>query len=222
MEGKITSIQRQKNDSARASIFLDEAFAFGVCDQTVEEFRLRKGDYIDRELFEKISEFDYFISAKRIAIAYLNYRARSEKEIRDRLSKEDIPTAITDRVLDFLREQHLVNDEHWSRAFVNDKLVRKPVSSRQLAFGLAQKGVGKEVIAETLAELNARESDEDRAQQAAEKRWPRILKAEADPRKRKQKLYTFLAGRGFSFETIETVYAKIRGDEVDRTGEGDD
>src|ERR1035437_6391117 len=128
MEGRITSIQRQKNDAARASIFLDEEFAFGVCDRTVEEFRLRKGDYIDRELFEKISEFDYFVSAKRIAIAYLNYRARSEKEIRERLSKEDIPSAITERVLEFLREQHLVNDEHWSRAFVNDKLVRKPVS----------------------------------------------------------------------------------------------
>ena len=48
MEGRITSIQRQKKDSSRASIFLDEEFAFGVCDQTVEQFRLRKGDYIDR------------------------------------------------------------------------------------------------------------------------------------------------------------------------------
>ncbi len=220
MEGKITSIQRQKNDSARASIFLDEEFAFGVCDQTVEQFRLRKGDYIDRELFEKITEFDYFISAKRIAIAYLNYRARSEKEIRERLSKEDIPSVITERVLEFLREQHLVNDEKWSRAFVNDKLVRKPVSSRQLAFGLAQKGVGKDVIAETLAELNARESDDDRALQAAEKRWPRITK-EADPRKRKQKLYTFLAGRGFSSQTIDGVYKKVSADSVDEMDEVD-
>lgn len=220
MEGKITSIQRQKNDSARASIFLDDEFAFGVCDQTIEEFRLRKGDYIDRELFEKISAFDYFVSAKRIAIAYLNYRARSEKEIRERLSKEDIPSAITERVLEFLREQHLVNDENWSRAFVNDKLVRKPVSSRQLAFGLAQKGVGKDVIAETLAELNARESDDDRALQAAEKRWPRIAK-EADPRKRKQKLYTFLAGRGFSSQTIDEVYKKVSTDSVDEMGDMD-
>jgi regulatory protein len=221
VEGKITSIVRQKNDSSRASIFLDEEFAFGVCDQTVEEFRLRKGDYVDRELFEKITEFDYFISAKRIAIAYLNYRARSEKEIRERLSKEDIPSAITERVLEFLREQHLVNDESWSRAFVNDKLVRKPVSSRQLAFGLAQKGVEKDVIAEAIAELNARESDEERALRAAEKRWPRILKSESDPRKRKQKLYTFLAGRGFSFQTIDEVYKKVSADSVDEMDEVD-
>src|ERR1039457_1353386 len=119
MEGRITSIHRQKQDSARASIFLDEEFAFGVCDQTVEQFRLRKGDYIDRELFEKITEFDYFIEAKRIAIAFLNYRGRSEKEIRERLQKEDIPEAIIWRVIEFLKEQKLIDDEAWSKAFVN-------------------------------------------------------------------------------------------------------
>jgi regulatory protein len=215
MEGKITSIQRQKKDARRASIFLDEEFAFGVCDQTIEEFRLRKGDYIDRELFEKISDFDYFIEAKRTAIAYLNHRSRSEKEIRDRLQREDISESIVVRVLDFLREQQLVNDDKWSRAFVNDKLVRKPVSSRQLAFGLAQKGVAKETIEETIAELNKTESDSERAMKSAEKRWPRILKSEADPRKRKQKLYTFLAGRGFAYEVIENVYRNFEKDEGD-------
>jgi regulatory protein len=209
MQGLITSILRQKKDKSRASIFLDEEFAFGVCDQTIEQFRLRKGDYIDRELFEKITEFDYFIEAKRIAIAFLNYRARSEKEIRARLQKEDIPEAIIGRVIEFLKEQKLVDDEAWSKAFVSDKLVRNPVSSKQLSFGLAQKGVSKEVIEETIAKLNAEESDEERALQATEKRWPRILKSESDPKKQKQKLYTFLAGRGFSFEIIDEVFKKI-------------
>ncbi|HEX5316526.1 MAG TPA: RecX family transcriptional regulator [Candidatus Kapabacteria bacterium] len=216
MEGRITSIQRQKKDSTRASIFLDDEFAFGVCDQTVEQFRLRKGDYLDRELFEKITEFDYGIEAKRIALHYLNYRARSEKEIRERLEKEDIPDAIVVRVLEFLKENKLVDDEAWSQAFVNDKLARKPVSSKQLAYGLAQKGVPKAVIEETISNLNETETDETRAMQAAEKRWPRILKSESDPRKQKQKLYTFLAARGFEFGTIDAVYKKIG---VDQMGE---
>src|ERR1700677_2990016 len=133
MEGRITSIARQKKDKARASIFLDEEFAFGVCDQTVEQFRLRKGDYIDRELFEKIADFDFFIEAKRIALAYLNYRSRSEKEIRERLQKEDIPEPIILRTFEFLKEYKLIDDGVWSKSFVNDKLMRKPVSSKQLA-----------------------------------------------------------------------------------------
>jgi regulatory protein len=215
MEGRITSITRQKKNSARASIFIEEEFAFGVCDQTVEQFRLRKGDYLDRELFEKITDFDFGIEAKRIALHYLNYRARSEKEIRERLAKEDIPETIVVRVLEFLKENNLVDDEAWSRAFVNDKLARKPVSSKQLAFALAQKGVPKEVIEETISNLNVSESDEERAGRAAEKRWPRILKSESDPRKQKQKLYTFLAGRGFSFPVMDEVYKKLGVDTSD-------
>ena len=222
MEGRITSIVRQKKDKARASIFLDEEFAFGVCDQTVEEFRLRKGDYIDSELFEKISEFDFFIEAKRIALAYLNYRARSEKEIRERLQKEDIPEPIILRTLEYLKELKLVDDEAWSKSFVNDKLVRKSVSSKQLEYGLKQKGVPKEVIEETIANLNAEESDEDRAMKAAEKRWPRILRSDTDPRKQKQKLYTFLAGRGFSFEVINEIYQNLQKDEKDTSDERDE
>ena len=223
MEGRITSIQRQKKDSRRASIFLDEEFAFGVCDETVENFRIRKGDYIDREFFEKITEFDYGVEAKRIALHYLNYRARSEKEIRERLEKEEIPEAIVLRVLEFLKENKLVDDEAWSNAFVNDKLARKPVSSRQLAFGLAQKGVDKDVIEETIAKLNASESDEVRALKAAERRWPRILKTENEPRKQKQKLYTFLAGRGFEYEIIEKVLNSLSplGERVGVRGRGD-
>ena len=259
MEGRITSIVRQKKDKARASIFLDEEFAFGVCDQTVEEFRLRKGDYIDSELFEKISEFDFFIEAKRIALAYLNYRARSEKEIRERLQKEDIPEPIILRTLEYLKELKLVDDEAWSKSFVNDKLVRKSVSSKQLEYGLKQKGVPKEVIEETIANLNAEESDEDRAMKAAQKRWPRILRprkpngicrppirptirtakisrcsprtsptrprilrSDTDPRKQKQKLYTFLAGRGFSFEVINEIYQNLQKDEKDTSDERDE
>ena len=209
MEGRITSIERQKGDKSRASIFLEEEFAFGLNDQTVEQFRLRKGDYVDPELHGKIVDFDYWVDAKRIALAYLSYRARSEKEIRDRLKREDIPEEMIARVVAFLGENGLVDDGAWSKAFVNDKLHRKPVSARQLEYGLLQKGVAKEVIEQTISELNATETDEDRALQAAQKRWGRIVRSETDPRKQKQKLYTFLAGRGFDFEVIERVYTNL-------------
>jgi regulatory protein len=215
MEGRITSIQRQKKNAKRASIFIDEEFAFGVNDQTIEEFRLRKGDYLDRELYDKIVNFDLWIDAKRTALHYINYRARSEREIRDRLKKDDIPEAIVGRVLEFLSHYDLVNDEKWARAFINDKLGRKQVSASQIAFELRRKGVGSEVVEQAVAELNATETDEARAYRAAEKRWPRIEQSETDPRKRLQKLLSFLAGRGFSYAVAKAVAKKfVEGAEI--------
>jgi regulatory protein len=209
IEGRITGITRQKKDRNRASIYVEEEFAFGVNEQTIEEFRLRKGDFIDGEIRRKIEEFDSWIDAKRTALAYLNHRSRSEKEIRERLRKETIPEPVIERVVEFLRGYEMVNDDSWSKAFVNDKLMRKSVSSRQLEAGLVQKGVAKEIIAETLKELNSRQTDEDRAWEAATKRWERIVRTESDIRKQKQKLYTFLGGRGFSFEVIAAIYKRL-------------
>jgi regulatory protein len=209
MIGKISAITRQKGDKLRASIFIEGEFSFGVNEQTIEQFRLRKGDYIDPELADKILDFDYWIDAKRVALRYLNHRSRSEKEIRDRLVKEEIPPEIIERVLEFLRGYDMVNDEKWSRAFVNDKLGRKQVSTRQIAVELRQKGVDQKIIDETIAEVNKEQSDEDRALAAAKKRWPRLEREE--PMKRKQKMYSFLAGRGFSFDVIKSTYQKLSG-----------
>jgi regulatory protein len=215
MEGRITSIQRQKKDGTRASIFIDDVFAFGVNDQTIEEFRLRKGDYLDRELYDKILDFDYWIDAKRIALHYINYRARSTKEIRDRLAKDDIPDHIVGRVMEFLSGYDLVNDEKWARAFINDRLGRKQISASQLSFELSRKGISRGVIEQAVGELTAVQSDSERALEAAQKRWPRIERSETDPRKRAQKLMTFLAGRGFSYTIAKEVAKKLsQGSEI--------
>ncbi|MEO6940927.1 MAG: RecX family transcriptional regulator [Candidatus Kapaibacterium sp.] len=213
MIGKITSIVRQKKDKERASLFVEEVFAFGVNEQTIEEFRLRKGDYIDEELHDKIIDFDYWISAKRIAMSYVNRRARSEKEIRVRLVKEEIPDSIIERVMEFLRDYNLVDDAAWAKAYLHDRLMRKKISAKQLGYELTQKGIGKEVIEQTLATLTVDESDEDRALAAAMKRWPRLEREE--PRKRKQKLYAFLASRGFSSNLIAKIHTKLTGEDVD-------
>lgn len=216
MIGKITAITRQKGDKLRASIFIEEEFAVGVNEQTIEEFRLRKGDYIDAEKADKILDFDYWIDAKRVSLRYLNHRSRSEKEIRQRLVKEEIPEEIIARVLEFLRSYDLVNDEKWSRAFASDKLGRKLVSSRQLGVELKQKGIDQSIIDETLREVNEGQSDADRALEAAKKRLPRLTRE--TPEKRKQKLFSFLAGRGFSFELIKSTYQKLSGVESEDDG----
>jgi regulatory protein len=207
MTGKITSITRQKGDKARASVFIEGEFAFGIEEQTIEEFRLRKGDHIDNELYGKLLDYDLWIGAKRIALRYVNHRSRSEKEIRTRLAREELPEEIVARVIEFLKGYNMVDDVQYAKSFVNDKLLRKQVASRDIEHELKHRGIAPEIIAETLKTLNDAESDESRAMKAAEKRWPRLLKEE--PEARRRKLYTYLGARGFSSGVIKTVLKKM-------------
>jgi len=207
LNGTITSITCQKRDKARASIFLEGGFAFGLEQQTVEEFRLRKGDYIDDEQYGKLIDFDYRISAKRIAQRYLNHRARSEREVRLRLEREEIPSEIIDSVIENLKFYSLINDEAWARAYVNDRLLRKQVSTSEIARELKQHRIASEIIETTLQSLSNEESDLDRARKAAEKCWPRYSKLPDE--ERKHKFFAYLLRRGFSVDIINAVFSDV-------------
>ena len=205
----ITAITYQKRDKLRASVFIAGEFAFGVNVATIEKFRFRKGDELDVILFEKLREFDSRVSAKRIATKFLNTRRRTEKEVRDKLRLEKFEEEIIDEVTSNVKSIGLIDDEAFARAFVHDKRITKPISSRQLTNELRKKGVAKNIIEDILGEADEEESEDDRAMKAASKKWEQLLRRETDDKKRKQKLIAFLGSRGFEYSIIKDVMRKL-------------
>ena len=155
----------------------------------------------------KIIDFDYSISAKRIAQRYLNHRARSEREVRLRLEREEIPAEIIDRVVENLKFYSLIDDEVWARAYVNDRLLRKQISASEIARELRNHRIDPEIIESTLQGLSETESDRDRAAKAAGKCWPRYSKLPDE--ERKHKFYSYLLRRGFSSDVIAELYSDV-------------
>ncbi|HET9135021.1 MAG TPA: RecX family transcriptional regulator [Candidatus Kapabacteria bacterium] len=203
----ISSIVYQKKDKLRASVFVAGEFAFGINVASVEQFRLRKGDELTASLLEELSSVDDRISAKRTASKFLNARRRSEKEVVQKLKGEGFAEEIITEVTTSLITAGLINDEELAQAFIHDKLLTKAASKRELENLLYKKGISKTTIATVLAD---QESDEtELARKAAEKKWPTILRKESDPRKRSQKLYAFLASRGFDQRTIKETVGKM-------------
>ncbi len=205
----ITAITYQKRDKLRASVFIAGEFAFGVNVATIEKFRFRKGDELDAILFEKLREFDSRVSAKRIATKFLNTRRRTEKEVRDKLRLEKFDEEIIDEVTSNVKSIGLVDDEAFARAFVHDKRITKPVSSRQLINELRKKGVAKNIIEDILGEADEEEDEDNRALKAGTKKWEQLSRREPDKKKRKQKLIAFLGSRGFEYAVIKDVLGKL-------------
>jgi regulatory protein len=213
--GVITAIKHQKNDKLRASVFVGEEFGIGLNVSTIERFRLRKGDELTHSLVEELLRFDNAASAKRIAAKFINSRRRTEKEIRDKLCEFDDDTI--EKAITELKDALLIDDKAFAIAYIHDKLLSKPHSSKRLESDLRQKGVTKDVIGEALKESGMTENEEDRALEAAEKKWTQIVRRESDARKQNQKLIAFLASRGFKFDTIKRVVEKISKGEVEES-----
>ena len=92
--------------------------------------------------------------ARTILLDQLTGRARSRKELSDKLRSKDVPEDLATRLLDRFEEVGLVDDEAFARSWVAGRQAAKGLARRALAQELRRKGVDDEVAREVLDELS--------------------------------------------------------------------
>lgn len=140
-----------------------------------------------------------FRRAREKAYRLLACRPRSTAEIFCRLQRCGFAEPVIQEVLSFLQEYGLVDDRAFARDWVNWRLSANPRGREGLFRELRARGVSREVIAETLEELDD-EKEYATALSLAQKKVGR--EGAAYPR---HKLAAFLRRRGFSPEIIYRV-----------------
>ncbi len=142
------------------------------------------------------------------ALRYLSYRPRSEKEIREKLtrtrSREKVERVdkVIDQIINKLKEQNLINDEEFARWWVEQRTTFRPKGIRLIKLELKQKGISPDIIEVTInsSQLTINKETE-RAKKLIQKKIERYRSL--PKRERNQKLGLFLQRRGFDFETIK-------------------
>ena len=155
------------------------------------------------------------------AATFLAPRPRSISETKRRLSRLGFPQPLVDQVVERFAEIGYLDDEAFSRAWVESRDRARPRGESALRRELAQKGVARQVVDEILGERLDAAGDGDpnlAAATALLERKRAALARESDERKRRQKAYALLARSGFDPETCRTVSAAVTGD----AGETDD
>lgn len=168
--------------------------------------------HVDDELTEKqinnIVEESTLYRIKQSSFRYLTGRNHSKYELKLKLQKKQYNVALILKVLKDLEQQGFVDDEKFANEYYNSLLNRKK-GPLQIKANLGKKGVSREIIE---AVTSNREDDKiylNNALIIAEKKVTLLKKRNLDSIKIKQKLFQFLASRGFTtniiFETIERL-----------------
>jgi regulatory protein len=113
--------------------------------------------------------------------------------------KKGVAPEITERVYDRLVEKGYVDDEKFTRYWVDNRNLTKGMSQRKLQAELRSKGVESSVIDRYLAESSRSDEDE-------------IGKIIAKKRNRypdDQKLMQYLARQGFSYDDIKDALTRL-------------
>lgn len=135
------------------------------------------------------------------ALLFLSFRPRSEKEVRDNLRKKKVNPPLIEKIIAKLKEKKFLNDEEFVKWWIEQRTTFNPRSLRLTKIELLHKGVSNEVIDKMIYDLRFKNYDLERAKTLVEKRLERfkgLPKQEVY-----QKLGSYLARRGFGWETIK-------------------
>lgn len=132
--------------------------------------------------------------------------AKSRIELAGRLKEKGYPDPVIQNTLDDLEKQGFLNDRTYARNLKSQFTFGKPSGSSKIAFELKRHGISAAIREEVLSEINP-EEERERALDLGRIRWDKERKAPKE--KRRQRVYSFLVRRGFSFsharDVIETL-----------------
>lgn len=196
---KITKLEYQKKDPSRVSVYIDGQFAVGVSADDILNLKIYKDKEISQEELTNIIGQSEFGKVFNFAVNFISFRPRSEHELMFRLKRkfgEDAIASLQHDIKNKLHKIGLLDDEAFARWFVEQRNTFRPKSDRIMKHELRSKGITDEIIKKTL------ENDETSEFEKAFK----LIKKPMD----REKLIRFLGSRGFSWDTIEDVLAKLK------------
>lgn len=201
MTKTITALSAQKRNPQRINVYLDGEFAFGLA--RIVAAWLTVGQQLSEEKIAQLQAEDQREVAYQKALNFLNYRLRTEAEVRRKLADKEIPEATIEGVVERLKNNGLLDDARFARMWVDQRSELRPRSRRALEYELKQRGIEPQAITESLLAI-----DEDAmAYELAQRKARRF--AHLDWQQFRQKIYRALAQRGFNYDIISTVTQRV-------------
>ncbi len=139
--------------------------------------------------------------AREYALRLLEYRERSEQEIKERMARKNYNERLIKSTIESLKNHNLVNDRRFARMWA-ESCLRRSYGRWKVQTDLNKKGIDKEIVEEVLRESYSKVDEVQIALALIQKKWPSLKKEENALLRR---VSEFLKRRGFPFEVIAEV-----------------
>jgi len=204
---QITEIKR-KGKSELYYVYLDNEFYGLLQAEYIYKHKLKTGLEIERDELDKIKEQSDKLSCANHALTYVGKMIRSEFQVRQYLKKYQYSQTAIDEAVEKLKSYGYINDEYMANLLAESMKNKK--GKNYIKKQLVQKGIKKEDIERVTQQI----SDSQDVCEEITKKWLKGKELPLDVNN-KAKLYRFLSGKGFEFETIKHVTRKLQAGEDD-------
>lgn len=215
---KLTKITTQKKHKSRYNIFLDkgngEEYGFSVDEDVLVKYRLQKNMDLDDATIQALIQTDTLHKSYSLAINYLSYRMRSEKEIRDYLKDKETDPEQIEEIIKKLHQERLLDDQEFANSLVRTRIMTSSKGPLLLKKELLDKGVSA-VKADEAIIFYSFDKQYEKALKFAEKKMKND--GRKSYRQQIQSVQQTLMQKGFQGDVIQEVLANLPEDEDENT-----
>ncbi len=197
---KITAINQQVKKQDRYSIFVDGKYALSLSSAQLIDCGIASGDELDSREIAKLVDLSGYGKMMDRAYNYLSFRPRSKKEVSDYLTKKGCDEPTTQKIINALADQNLINDASFAETWVSERREFQLRSRRQLEHELRQKGIEKDVIDST---IDGFQGEVETIKNLVTK------KSLAQKYATRERLIAYLSSKGFRFSDIRAALEQL-------------
>ena len=190
----------------RAKVFVDGEFWAELDVGTAAERGLSEGATLSREELDEARVAGERPLAMSRALNALGYRARSAREMRERLRRAGYAGETVDEVVTRLEELGYLDDEEFARELARAEA--RKYGPRRIYGDLRRAGIDEEAAWEVIEEEFAGRSEHEAAREAARRRYNTGEGSDAQVRR----VYGFLMRRGYSASICAEIAREYRGE----------
>lgn len=176
---------------------------FSISYDLYNELLLNVGDQLSFDTYKDILADDEFNRGKNIALSKISYAQKTSFEIEKILKDNDFSGNTIEKVINFLNEYGILNDELYVKSYVSDKHNISRWAKNKIRYSLKAKKIS-DILIETYIDKISDDEEYEKAYNFALKKARDNFSME-----NKQKVYRYLAGKGFEFDIINKVVGEL-------------
>lgn len=211
----ISRIEVQKKSKDRYSLYAGEKFLIGLSAESLIKSGIKRGDTLTSEKFQVLVELEQKDQIRNYLFRLLSRRDHSRFELRQKalktygyMNSASENSRHIEELLEELSIKGYLNEESFARKFITDKSTLSGWGPAKIRSALIRKEIPPLLIDSLLSELISDQQKLTTAQTLLlKKKW--YFEKVSDQGKRKLKMQSFLAQRGFSYSVIDKAITLI-------------
>jgi regulatory protein len=204
---EVSKIERKGN---RIKISFLQSEPLLLSRETFNKFPLYVDQTITEKFLDDLVNFEQLNLAKQAALRLLAIRNHSSLELRKKLLQKKIKPDMVEKILEYLVDANLLNDEKFAREYASELSKRKHFGSSRIKLELRKKGIEDTIVKDIMKKSSADLESEKKNLELAASKYLKHLSKKLSPRE-KQKLVNFLYRKGFSWDLISLYFRSFDG-----------